>query len=64
MANETDDTEAAADRLETALERIAGLSARGAAPARANGSSVPAAEIAARLDQVIGRLRAALDGTP
>ena len=63
MANETDNAEDAAGRLELALERIAGLSARGVSPAPKGEASVPAAELAVRLDRVIDRLRAALDGT-
>jgi hypothetical protein len=63
MADELDDPnpDAAADRLEAALERIARISA--VPPARSNVQadadlSIP--EIAERLDQLIGRLRAAL----
>ena len=62
MADEPEDPEAAADRLEAALERIARLaSARPAAPVPDPPDetlSVP--EIAERLDQLISRLRAAL----
>lgn len=53
MADTTEDAEAAAERLETALERIA----RTAAEAR-HGAALP--EIRERLDRVIERLRAAL----
>ena len=62
MADEPDDPDAAADRLEAALERIARLAAM--QPALANTPvpdtelSVP--EIAERLDLLISRLRAAL----
>ena len=63
MADELEDPEAAADRLEAALERIAQLAAIQPAP-----TTVPVAdldlsipEIAERLDSLIGRLRAALD---
>jgi hypothetical protein len=66
MADEPEDPGTAADRLEAALERIAQH-----APARPpspeldppdDSLSVP--EIAERLDRLIGRLRATLDGTP
>lgn len=74
MADEPDDTDAAADRLEAALERIAYLAsttpaaATPIAPAAAKldetanrgdaDLSIP--EIAERLDTLIARLRAAL----
>ncbi len=61
MADELDDPEAAADRLEAALERIAILTA--AAPPARNAvpdAELSVAEIAERLDHLIGRLRAAL----
>jgi hypothetical protein len=62
MADEPEDPDAAADRLEAALERIARLTAVPAAP---DALSVPDSdlsipEIAERLDALIGRLRAAL----
>ncbi len=59
MAEEREDPDAAADRLEAALERIASLTAapREAEPLTVE-MSVP--EIAERLDNLIGRLRAAL----
>ena len=63
MAQEPEDPDAAADRLEAALERIATLAAvppaakLNAPPADAD-LSIP--EIAERLDQLISRLRAAL----
>lgn len=68
MADEPDDPEAAADRLEAALERIAAIAS--VPPSRANDSpdsdlTIP--EIAARLDSLIARLRAAVgmpEGTP
>ncbi len=59
MAGDTEDTEAAADRLEAALERIAQAAARDAVrPA----DQMPAdtKEIAARIDALIDRLRAVL----
>lgn len=58
MAGETENADAAAQRLETALERIASLA--GTAP-RTGADAPPVAEIAARLDTMIERLRAALD---
>jgi hypothetical protein len=72
MADEPEDPDAAADRLEAALERIARLAAVQPAPSQPTPSqavpsqvapsdselSVP--EIAERLDSLIGRLRAAL----
>ena len=63
MADEPEDPDAAVDRLEAALERIARLASVPATPSNAPSSldsdlSIP--EIAERLDQLIGRLRAAL----
>lgn len=63
MADELGDPDAAADRLEAALERIARLAAvqqpaRPRAPQPDAELSIP--EIAERLDSLIGRLRAAL----
>jgi hypothetical protein len=62
MADEPEDPDAAADRLEAALEKIARLTSTPPAPASAPGPdpdlSIP--EIAERLDALIGRLRAAL----
>jgi hypothetical protein len=62
MADEPEDPDAAAERLEAALERIAQLAAVPAAssstPAPDADLSIP--EIAERLDLLIGRLRAAL----
>ena len=66
MAGETDDPEDAAARLEAALERIARLAGtRPAAlsPESALDPSAPVDEIAARLDGLIDRLRAALHGS-
>jgi hypothetical protein len=60
MAGDSEDPEAAADRLEAALERIAQAAARP--------EIVPAPdrneEIAARLDGLIDRLRTALGTRP
>jgi len=71
MADESEDPEAAADRLEAALERIARQAAVRATaipsvpPVSASPSdsdlSIP--EIAERLDSLISRLRAALGKT-
>jgi hypothetical protein len=64
MADEPEDPDAAADRLEAALERIARLTA--APPSLPNALPEPdlsITEIAERLDHLIGRLRAALGAT-
>ncbi len=65
MADEPEDPDAAANRLEAALERIAHLAAVPPTPPHApppdTDLSVP--EIAERLDLLIGRLRAALGKT-
>ncbi len=62
MADEPEDPDAAADRLEAALERIAQLTAMQPpplnAPALDSDLSIP--EIAERLDSLIARLRTAL----
>jgi hypothetical protein len=62
MADEPEDPDAAADRLEAALERIARLAA--VQPTQSNttmpDSDLPIPEIAERLDSLINRLRAAL----
>ena len=60
MAGDTEDPEAAADRLEAALERIAQAAARAETPPTDQLSPVDTKEIAARLDSLIDRLRAAL----
>lgn len=74
MAAEDEDPAAAADRLEAALERIARVAAEPKAalptalptalPAAlpAAGNDIVLAQVAARLDSLIGRLRAELDG--
>lgn len=69
MAGETDDAEAAADRLEAALERLAVLagtarseSVADDSPAEPTANFAAAEEIAARLDGLIDRLRSALGG--
>ena len=65
MADEPEDPDAAVDRLEAALERIARLAA--VQPAASNApppeSDLSVPEIAERLDSLIGRLRAALGKT-
>jgi hypothetical protein len=66
MAGETDDPEDAVARLEAALERIASLAGTRPAAPPAEGAPDPPApvdEIAARLDGLIDRLRAALSGS-
>lgn len=71
MASDPDDAAEAAARLEAALERIAAL-AGSQPPAQAalsdageaEDQSVPVEEIAARLDALIDRLRAALNIDP
>jgi hypothetical protein len=66
MTGETDDADAAAERLEAALERLATLTGtlRSASDAEepAPANSAAAEEIASRLDGLIDRLRAALGG--
>ena len=56
MASTTEDAEAAAERLEAALERIAHLAAQPASQ-----QSVPVTEVRDRLDRMIERLRTALE---
>ena len=56
MPSDTDDTEATADRLEAALERIAQAASRPAHQSPMGASE----EVAARLDGLINRLRTAL----
>jgi hypothetical protein len=66
MMSDTEDPEAAAERLETALERIAQAATREAMrpPQQSWDQALPAhtEEIAARLDGLIDRLRTALGG--
>jgi hypothetical protein len=60
MASDSEDPEAAAERLEAALERIAQTAnSRSAAPVDVP-PAVDTEEIAARLDGLIDRLRVAL----
>ena len=62
MADDPETPDAAADRLAAALERIAHLAASRPAPTCVPQSEadLSAAEIAERLDSLIGRLKAAL----
>jgi hypothetical protein len=62
MADEPEDPDAAADRLEAALERIARLAAvqPSTTPTPVSDGDLSIPEIAERLDSLIGRLRAAL----
>ena len=63
MADEPEDPEAAADRLEAALERIAHLVAIQPAPSSPpppSDADLSIPEIAERLDSLIARLRNAL----
>jgi len=62
MAGETENPEAAAERLEAALERIARAATRDEAPQAERTASAGTEEIAARLDGLIDRLRTALGG--
>ena len=62
MASDTEDPEAAADRLEAALERIAQAAARADDTSEDQLLLVDSKEVAARLDGLIDRLRAALAG--
>jgi hypothetical protein len=66
MADESDDPELAMERLEAALERIARLAAQPHAPAGTAGgpSAAELHEVAAGLESLIGRLRAALGSKP
>jgi hypothetical protein len=67
MADEPEDPDAAADRLEAALEKIARLAAVQppstpalSTPAPVSDAELSIPEIAERLDSLIGRLRTAL----
>ncbi len=60
MSGETDNPEAAADRLEAALERIAQAAARAAVPSPEQNPPLDNKTVAARLDALIDRLRTAL----
>jgi hypothetical protein len=56
------EADAAADRLEAALEHIAALAARSAAAPADAMTQAATPQIAERLDALIAQLRAALDG--
>jgi hypothetical protein len=58
--SDSEDPDAAADRLEAALERIAQAMANGERPVAEQAQSVHTQDIAARLDELIDRLRLAL----
>jgi hypothetical protein len=60
MASESEDPEAAADRLEAALNRIAQAATRDAPPSADTPASPNTEEIAARIDGLIDRLRTVL----
>ena len=62
MASDAEDPDTAADRLEAALERIAQAATRDALQIPDQPMSVHTAEIAARLDGMIDRLRTVLGG--
>jgi hypothetical protein len=62
MASDSDDADAAANRLEAALERIAQAAVRDAAAPAEQSGSADNKEIAMRLDGLIARLRSALGG--
>ena len=62
MSGETEDPETTAGRLEAALERIARFAGGTRAAGGDTGTPAPSAEVAARLDLIIERLRAALGG--
>jgi hypothetical protein len=64
MSGETDNPEAAADRLEAALERIAQAATRAPGADPRQNTLSDAKTMAARLDALIDRLRSALgEGT-
>jgi ferritin-like metal-binding protein YciE len=60
MMSDTEDPEAAADRLEAALERIAQAAARDELESPDQLRLMHTEEVAARLDELIDRLRTAL----
>jgi superfamily II helicase len=64
MASDPENLETAADRLEVALERIAQAAAHEQAIGKDQIASVNTEELAARLDGLIDRLRAALGDRP
>jgi hypothetical protein len=64
MAGDNEDPEAAADRLEAALERIVRAATRQHPPPPEPSPSIEAQELSARLDNLIDRLRTALGARP
>ncbi len=60
MASDSEDPEAAADRLEAALNRIAQAATRDASPPADTPAPPNTEEIAARIDGLIDRLRTVL----
>ena len=64
MASDNGDPEAATDRLEAALERIAQAAMREASLPAEQSPIAQAEDIAARLDGLIDRLRTALGAKP
>jgi hypothetical protein len=64
MAGDSEDPEAAADRLEAALERIVQAATRPHPVPSEPSSSFEAQELSARLDNLIDRLRTALGARP
>ena len=64
MAGDSEDPEAAADRLEAALERIVQAATRQPRPPSEPSPSIEAQELSARLDNLIDRLRTALGARP
>ena len=64
MAGDSEDPEAAADRLEAALERIVQAATRQLPPPSEPSISIEAQELSARLDNLIDRLRTALGARP
>jgi hypothetical protein len=64
MAGDSEDPEAAADRLEAALERIVQAATRQQPPPSEPSSPIEAQELSARLDNLIDRLRTALGARP
>ena len=64
MAGDSEDPEAAADRLEAALERIVQAATRPNPPPSEPSSPIEAQELSARLDNLIDRLRTALGARP
>jgi hypothetical protein len=63
MVSDSEDPESAANRLEAALERIAEAAMRAETRPSDQLPKYDAEEVAARLDAVINRLRAALGRT-